>query len=82
MYVRKQDEAAEIRASKNYKLVRSGHIIYVFPEDAKFENFTDARTLQEWSSNAVLVIDNRTGETRKNRFGPVSQVNTLGETLQ
>jgi hypothetical protein len=81
MFVRKQNEAEGIRASANYKLVQSGNIIYVFPENATFENFIDDKTLDAWARQAVIVIDNRTGNTRKNRFGPVSLKNLFGDQL-
>lgn len=63
------DLAAAMSNSDDYKLVRSGPLLYVFPDNVDFEVLAHRNEYLVWTKSAVLVVDVTTGVIRKNRFG-------------
>jgi hypothetical protein len=54
--------------SPDYKIIRSGTNIYVFPSDADFEALAGRDQLGYWLDRATIMIDHD-GIVRTNRFG-------------
>lgn len=65
------DLASAMENSTDYKIIRDGGWLYVFPADADFDILASQRGMLAWDHNAALIVDDA-GCVTNSRFGAAS----------